>query len=444
MRPGRRAFLLFLLLVLSAAPAAETVTVKNLRQWQAPDHTRLVFDLSGPLEYRFSALQNPERVVLDLLGARLTGRLPAVDTGGPLLAAVRSGDRGEDAVRIVLDLKAAATPRAFVLKPYGDYGHRLVVDLVDARAAAEETKPAPPAPARAARELVVAIDAGHGGEDPGAIGRKYRTREKDVALGIARELARLVQASPGMRAVLIRDGDYYIGLRERIHKAQRHQADVFISIHADALPGGRVARGSSVYALSERGATSEQARVLADKENAADLIGGTVHDKDDVLMKVLVDMTQTATIGDSLALGADLLGELRAVGPLHYESVAQANFMVLKSPHIPSVLVETAFISTPEEEKKLRDQAHQRRIAAGLFDGLKRAAPRLLARRAAPTAVAAAPRAREHVVRSGETLTAIARRYDVHVEALRFLNGLSVGDPPAGQRLRIPEKKRDG
>lgn len=443
MRPVRRSFLPFLLLVFISLPLpAEVVTVQNLRQWQAPDHTRLVFDLSGPLEYHLAALADPARLVLDLDGARLGGALPTLDGNGPLLAGVRTAGRGEEGLRIVLDLKTEVRPRAFVLKPYGDYGHRLVVDLLDLRAAAEEARPPPRGETRG---LMVAIDAGHGGEDPGAIGRKYRTREKDVALAIARELYRLVAAAPGMKAVLIRDGDYYIGLRERIRKAQRHQADVFISIHADSLPVGRSARGSSIYALSERGATSEAARVLADKENAADLIGGAaLSDKDDLLLKVLVDMTQTATIGDSLALGTDLLGELRGVGPLHFEAVAQANFMVLKSPHIPSVLVETAFISHPEEEKRLRDKAHQRRIAEGLFQGLTRAKPRLLARRVQAVPVAAGERAREHVVQSGETLVAIARRYEVHVEALRFLNGLNHQDPPAGQRLRIPHKGRDG
>jgi len=339
-----------------------------------------------------------------------------------------------------LNLKAEVEPNSFLLKPAGNYGHRLVVDLKDARAAAEEAATPAVLPPRTSRELVVAVDAGHGGEDPGAVGRAHRTREKDVTLAIARELARRISATPGMRAVLIRDGDYYVGLRERIRKAHRHQADVFISIHADALPGRRVARGSSVYALSERGATSEAARVLADKENAADLIGGTVNDKDNVLMKVLVDMTQTATIGDSLDLGSDLLTQLRSVGPVHARDVAQANFMVLKSPHIPSVLVETAFISTPDEERKLRSRAWQREMAETLFRGIERAAPRLLARRGEPPAAVATGPAREHVVMAGETLFAIARHYDVHVEALRFYNDLPGDEPPVGYRLRLPPK----
>ncbi len=440
MRPLPCTVLLSLLLVLSLPAAARTITVQNLRLWQAPDNTRLVFDLSGPLDHRLAALKDPERIVIDLPKARLAGRLPAIDPSGARLTAVRASGSAAG-LRVVLDLKAEVEPTSFVLKPAGNYGHRLVVDLRDPRAA-EEEKEAPPAvrPPRAARDLVVAIDAGHGGEDPGAIGRKHRTREKDVTLAIARELAHLVSSTPGMRAVLIRDGDYYVGLRERIRKAQRHQADVFISIHADALPGGKVARGSSVYALSERGATSEAARVLADKENAADLIGGTVNDKDNVLMKVLVDMTQTATIGDSLEFGSDLLSHLRGVGPVHAENVAQANFMVLKSPHIPSVLVETAFISTPDEERKLRDRGWQRQMAEGLHRGLLRAAPRLIARRGEPAPALAVAPAREHVVQAGETLVAIARRYDLHVEALRFFNNLPGEEPPVGYRLRLPSK----
>ncbi len=449
---------MFALLLGTALPGeAGVVALNHLRVWQAPDHTRLVFDVSGALEHRVFTLTNPDRIVIDLDNARLQGSLPAVGTDGPVLAGLRAGDRGAEGLRIVLDLKRPAQPRSFVLKPYGQYGHRLVVDLHDAvvAEAAPSTAPAltpvvpvpAPVPQRP-QELIVAIDAGHGGEDPGAIGRRYRTREKDVVLAIARELQKLVAAAPGMRPVMIRDGDYYVGLRERIKKAHRHQADVFVSIHADSV-GNRHARGSSVYALSERGATNEAAKVLADKENAADYVGGTdIDDKDDLLMKVLVDMTQTATISDSLSLGDDILGALRRVGPLHSSNVAQAGFMVLKLPHIPSVLVETAFISNPDEERKLRDRAQQRRIAQGIFAGLKRAEERLRARRAPATpalqqaasnpAATESSGAREHVVQPGETLAAIARMYDIHVDVLRFINNISDNDLLVGSRLRIP------
>ena len=451
MRPISRFILpslaLFSIVLFPLSTFAGVVSVQSLRMWQAPDHTRLVFDLNGPLEHHLLALKDPARIVIDLDNARLTGELPAVDATSPIVAGLRSGGRGGNGVRIVIDLKTEVQPRTFLLKPFGEYGDRLVVDLVDTKVVEEEAKlddlPATNAPPPINRDLVVAIDAGHGGEDPGAIGRRYHTREKDVVLAIARELQKLVAATPGMRPVMIRDGDYYVGLRERIRKANRQGADVFISIHADSIPG-KHARGSSVYALSERGATNEAAKVLADKENAADMIGGGgLGDKDDLLLKVLVDMTQNATIGDSLDLGADVLTSLRQVGPLHASSVSQAGFMVLKSPHIPSVLVETAFISNPDEERKLRDRASQRRIAQGIFAGLQRAAPRLLARRAIPTTTAhrGSPEdGRAYVVKSGDTLVSIAHQYDVNVDALRFINDIRDGNLPVGTRLRIPPR----
>jgi N-acetylmuramoyl-L-alanine amidase len=292
---------------------------------------------------------------------------------------------------------------------------------------------------------VIAIDAGHGGEDPGASGRRYRTREKDVTLAIARELAKLVAQEPGMRPMLIRDGDYYVGLLQRFEKARRHRADVFVSIHADAVPG-RSANGSSVYALSEKGASSAMARRLADKENASDLIGGvSLNDKDDMLAHVLLDLSHNMTMQDSLSLGDSILTELRRVGPVHMHHVAQAGFAVLKSPDIPSVLVETAFISNPSEEKKLRTPAFQRQLAAGIFRGIKRY---LASNPSGPQAPVQAERdtepAHEHVVRKGETLSAIARQYNIDVDALRFLNDLGRGDPPAGVRLRIPSRHSDG
>lgn len=428
-----RAVALLFVFVPFVSPAA--ITVDNLRQWRAPDHTRLVFDVSGPLEHRLFTLSDPHRIVIDMEAATLSAPLPDLDTSGPLLAAVRSGRPENGTLRIVLDLKAETRPRTFVLQPAGQYGHRLVIDLYDPKSAEEEAKPAasPPAAApktAAPRPLVIAIDAGHGGEDPGAIGRRYRTREKDVTLAIARELARKVAQTPGMRAVLIREGDYYVSLRDRFQKARAKRADIFVSIHADAVPG-RQAYGSSVYALSEKGATDAMAKFLADKENAADLIGGvSLNDKDDMLAKVLLDLSHTKTIHDSLALGDDLLGELKHVGPVHHQRVRQAGFMVLKSPDIPSVLVETAFISNPTEEKKLRSPKFQRHLADGIYKGIRRFAARLV-----PAPVTAS---RSHVVRPGETLATIARKYDVRPERLRVANNIDNGEPLVGSRLQIP------
>ncbi|MEK7223270.1 MAG: N-acetylmuramoyl-L-alanine amidase [Pseudomonadota bacterium] len=441
---------------MTAVAGAEPVSVQQLRVWRAPDHTRLVFDVSGPLDHRMFTLQNPDRLVVDIDNARLAEPLKDVDTDGPLVAAVRVGQPEAGPLRIVLELKAEARPRSFMLKPAGPYGHRLVIDLFDVKAVEQEAAeskqeaklPATPerlAPKPVQRDRVVAIDAGHGGEDPGASGRRYRTREKDVTLAIARELAKLVAQEPGMRPLLIRDGDYYVGLLQRFEKARRQRADVFVSIHADAVPG-RSANGSSVYALSEKGASNAMARRLADKENASDLIGGvSLNDKDDMLAHVLLDLSHNMTMQDSLSLGDSILAELQRVGPVHMRHVAQDGFAVHKSPDIPSVLVETAFISNPSEEKKLRTPAFQRQLAAGIFRGIKR---HLARTPSAPQISAQTERgtepAREHVVRKGETLSAIARQYNIHVDALRFLNDLGRGDPPAGVRLRIPSRYGDG
>jgi N-acetylmuramoyl-L-alanine amidase len=455
-------FLLTVLLLFPLLCAAAPVSVHNLRLWQAPDNTRLVFDLSGPLEHRLSTLSDPERIVIEMENARLKDGLAALDVSRSYITAVRAAEQPNGKLRITLDLKRPVRPKSFVLRPAGQYGHRLVIDLYDEAIAKASPSPEPRAtpPARqvlAPSDLVVAIDAGHGGEDPGAIGRRYRTKEKDVTLAIARELYKLVAATPGMKPVMIRDGDYYVGLRKRTEKAKNNDAEVFVSIHADAVPG-RQARGSSVYALSLRGASSEQVRVLADKENAADLIGGAdFSEQDSVTQKVMVDMLQTVVIEDSIVLGSDVLSSMHGIGSVHHVKVQQAGFMVLKSPKIPSILVETAFISNPDEEQKLRDRAYQRRIAESILKGLKRAMPRLIARRNSggemlqaitpPPATspvqavqAASAAVREHVVKPGETLTAIARLYDIHVEALRFLNDVQGNDLVVGTRLRIPSR----
>lgn len=455
MRAARFLFLAFLFF--AGGAGAEPITVQHLRVWRAPDYTRLVFDVSGPVEHRIFMLQNPSRLVVDIDNARLPEPLTKVDTNGPLLGEVRVGQPDSGPLRIVIDLKAEVRPHSFLLKPAGPYGHRLVIDLYDVKAVeaeAAETKTeskTPTAPERAApikpvrRDRIIAIDAGHGGEDPGATGRRYHTREKDVTLAIARALAKMVAQEPGMRAVLIRDGDYYVGLRERYEKARRARADVFVSIHADAVPG-RYAYGSSVYALSEKGASNAMAQQLADKENASDLIGGvSLSDKDDMLAHVLLDLSHNQTMQDSLHLGDDILAQLRLVGPVHMHHVAQAGFAVLKSPDVPSVLVETAFISNPSEEKKLRTPAFQRQLAAGIFRGVKQYLAQAIVMPAPTIQAEHEPEpAREHIVRRGETLTSIARHYNINVEALRFLNDLQDSDPPVGLKLRIPARQGNG
>ncbi len=456
MKAGR----ILLLLILWCLPvfAAAPVTVQNLRMWRAPDNTRLVFDLSDSIEHRVFALEGPHRLVIDLDNARFQGSLPEIDPANPILSAFRSGRPEGNTLRFVLDLKRAVKTRSFVLKPAGQYGHRLVVDLIDPQAEAEETRAAPEEPAAVPapsaptifsapprqREWVIAIDAGHGGEDPGARGRQYRTREKDVTLAIARELARLVAQEPSLKPVLIRDGDYYIGLRKRFLRAKHERADVFVSIHADAMPGRRIAYGSSVYALSEKGATSAFASALADRENYADLVGGvSLNDKTDDVRRTLLDLSTDKQIEHSLQLGDDVLAELARIGRVHLSRPAQASFAVLKSPDIPSILVETAFISSPIEEKQLRDSTYQQRIAAAILKGVKR----YLARegRGAPMpqqVVSDMPR--EHVVQVGETLGSIARQYNINLEVLRFLNNLTESEVPIGFRLRLPDEARGG
>jgi N-acetylmuramoyl-L-alanine amidase len=449
-------------LVVPIALVADVVALQNVRMWKAPDHTRLVFDLSGPVEHRIFELKDPDRLVIDVPSASLLRALPAMSFDGPVVKDIRTG-KFDGALRIVLDLKYRGASRAFLLKPFGDYGYRLVLDLdhpgaetsVAAEASSDAAPPAAPAPElvtqappqaeprRPARDhLVIAIDAGHGGEDPGAIGRRYRTREKDVVLAIARYLQEKIDRDPQMKAVMVRDGDYYVSLNQRRRVAHKARADLFISIHADSLPGSR-ARGASVYALSQRGATSSQARILAERENSSDLIGGiSINDKDPIVKSVLYDLAQTSQIMASLDFGRDLLKGLESAGPIHVSSVGQAGFAVLKSPDIPSVLVETAFISNAADEKRLRTRRYQKDIADGIYDGIKRFVKRKGLQPspyAVPTRTVESGGARRtHRVRRGDSLTAIAARYDVSVDAIRLANDLDSNRIQVGASLLIP------
>lgn len=422
--------ILMLAFVSTLAQAAE-VRVENLRMWPSPDRTRLVFDISGPVDHRVFSLQGPERVVVDLSSAELARPLPQPEADDRALAGVRSAVRQNGDLRIVLDLKQAVRPKSFLLKPNAAYGHRLVLDLYGGpgRPVAAERNPAGP---NGLRDVVIAIDAGHGGEDPGAIGR-LGTREKDVVLGIARRLKRMLDQERGMRPVMVRTGDYYLRLRKRIQIAREHQADFFLSIHADAFQDKRV-RGASVYALSQRGATSEAARWLAKRENASDLIGGvSLDDKDDLLASVLLDLSQTATIESSIGAGDAVLKGLGRLGKLHRGDVQQAGFAVLKSPDIPSILVEAGFITNPDEERRLRDLNHQEAVAEAIVAGLRdyfRSHP-------PPGTLLAS---REHVISRGDTLSEVARQYQVSADDLREFNGLSGDRVRVGQVLRIPAR----
>ena len=433
MRAGLKRTAWVLLLVGLVLPAWAEVQVKGVRMWPAPDNTRLVFDLSDPVDHTLFTLKAPDRIVIDLKDAQYPGQLPGFDFSKSYIKDIRYAARKDKAVRFVLDLNAQVRPKSFVLKPHGEYGHRLVIDLFDAEQAAPlKSLPSQDTRPERAREVIIAIDAGHGGEDPGALGRKG-TREKDVVLAIARKLERLLQQEPGMKPVMIRDGDYYVGLRDRVEKARQYQADLFVSIHADAFNDHR-ARGSSVYVLSDRGASSEAARFLAESENSADLIGGvSLDDKDDLLKLVLVDMVKNSTIEDSHDVAARVLRDLRHVNTLHKNRVEQAAFRVLKSPDVPSILIETAFISNPEGERKLRSSRHQQALANAILSGV-----RSYFHTNPPPGTVLASRPKRHVVNRGDTLSEIAARYRVSVGTLRRHNGLRSDRLKVGEVLHIP------
>ncbi len=349
------------------AGTAHAVDIRDLRLWAGPDHTRVVLELSGPTAHNLFTLSNPERVVIDVADASLapTSTAPA---GQGAVRQVRFGAREDGSLRVVLDLNSSVQPKSFVVAPNEAYGHRLVIDL------AAPVEPAPVriehAPQDEARDLVIAVDAGHGGDDPGAIGRGG-TREKDVALAIARALAERINRETGMKAVLIRDGDYYVAHRDRMRKAREQSADLFVSIHADSIRD-RTISGSSVYILSPRGASDEASRWLAERENASDLIGGVkLDDKDDVLASVLLDLSQTASLSASMTAAQRVLLELDRVGEIRKPAVQQAGFLVLKSPDIPSMLIETAYISNPGEERRLKDRRHQEKLATAIHGGIR-------------------------------------------------------------------------
>ena len=437
--------------------------VRSVRLWRAPDNTRLVFDLSGPVKHSVFTLGSPDRIVIDVSGAKLATQLDNLPFSNTPITGVRSAQRSPEELRVVIDLSAAVTPKSFTLAPNQQYGHRLVVDLFDSAAAAAPELPgtttasaptvpvtptqAPPraTPAGAKRDIVVAIDAGHGGEDPGALSPVKGQFEKHVTLAIAKELQRQINAEKGFRGELVRTGDYFIPLRKRTDIARKKGADLFVSIHADAAPRA-AAFGASVYALSDRGATSETARWLADSENQSDLIGGagnvSLDDKDRMLAGVLLDLSMTASLSSSLNVGNKVLGNMGRITPLHKRRVEQAGFMVLKSPDIPSILVETGFISNPNEARKLASSGHQQALARSITSGVRQffhenpPPGSYIAWMRDNGKIALGPR--EHVVSSGESLALIAQRYQISLALLRSANSLRSDVIKVGQKLQIP------
>jgi N-acetylmuramoyl-L-alanine amidase len=368
--------------------AAVQPTVLGVRVWPAPDYTRITLEYDQPIQFTQMLIKDPYRLVVDLDGVELNsvlGSLPGkIAETDPYIKLIRAGRNRPGVVRLVIELKGEVKPQVFTLNPVGEYGHRLVLDLYPAEEAdpllallksheKAGTRPELPKAERPeiARLVTVVLDPGHGGEDPGAVGRGGHY-EKNVTLSIARRLKTKIDAEQNMRSMLTRDGDFFIPLQQRVHKARRVQADLFVSVHADAFVKS-TARGSSVFVLSENGASSTAARWLAQKENAADMIGGANFSvKDQHLARTLLDLSQTATINDSLKLGNDVLGELGRINTLHRGRVEQAGFAVLKAPDIPSILVETAFISNPDEERRLADDDYQDRMAEAILRGIKR------------------------------------------------------------------------
>src|ERR1700677_3906877 len=344
------------------------VDVRAIRLWAGPDNTRVVVDLSGSAQHSLLLLHNPERAVLDVSGAHLAKSAHSAPRGAGAVKNLRMSRSPSGNFRLVLDLARPIQAKSFLTTPNAHYGYRLVVDLAGP---AKTDKPIKVKHAPSdARDLIIAINAGHGGEDPGAIGMNG-TREKDIVLAIARELALKINAEPGMKAILTRGGDYFVPLRDRMRRARAQQADLFVSVHADSIRD-RAVDGSSVYILSQRGATSEAARWLAERENASDLIGGvSLEDKGDLLASVLLDLSQTASLSASETAAEHVLHQLNLVGEVRKPLVQQAGFMVLKSPDIPSMLIETAYISNPAEELRLRSTAHQAKLAAAIGLGLR-------------------------------------------------------------------------
>lgn len=422
-----------------AAMGAQAAQLQGLKLVDGDHGTRVLLDLSGPADYKIFTLANPDRLVLDLSGTSLASGYQAPSPNG-VVAGVRTGKPTDGDLRVVLDLGRAVKPRSRIERTGGNA--RLVLELLTD----QELVAGKPAPARTlqdvigtgSRKLVIAIDAGHGGKDPGAIGpsRKF---EKDITLAMARELAAQVNADPGMQAFLVRDRDVFIPLDQRYMRAREAQADLFISIHADAAHN-RAASGASVYVLSLRGASSEAARWLADQENAADLVGGVELDaRDKNLAAVLLDLSQNATMRVSDDVAGQVLSSLKQVGKAHKPQIERANFVVLRSPDVPSMLVETGFISNPGEEAKLSDPAYRGRMAAAIVSGVRS----YFADQAPPGTWYAAHQGqfagnRQHVVSQGETLSQIAARHGVPMASIRQANRLQGDTVRIGERLTIP------
>jgi N-acetylmuramoyl-L-alanine amidase len=430
------ALLVMIALLTSSVTYASDIV--GARVWRAPDNTRLVLDLNGAVEHSILTLQSPDRIVIDISNGRLSqsSTLASLNLVDSPIKKIRYANKDKNDLRIVLDLKERVKPRSFLLKADGELKDRLVIDLYDANSGKRAVKTQQAKQTSGRRDIVVAIDAGHGGEDPGALGPN-NLREKHVVLAIAKELEALLKKQPGYRPFLVRTGDYYIGLGQRPALARKQQADIFISIHADAFTNPK-ANGASVFALSQGGSSSTMAKYLAKTENRADLVGGvTLADHDDMLAGVLLDLSMTANRDASTKVGSKVLANMGSVARLHSKKVGYAGFAVLKSADIPSILVETGFISNPGEASKLRTKRYQQKMATAIYRGVDSyfqkypPAGSLIAANKAGVG-------KRYTVVSGDTISAIAHRYNVSQGALKSANNIVGSQIRVGQRLTIP------
>ena len=419
---------------LAAAPilgqaSTSVARVQDIRLSKNKSKTRIVFDLDSPVDHKLFTLHKPERVVLDLKSTQINNLGLVDDLNNKLVKGVRVGIRNLKDLRVVLDLKSKSTPRSFLLKPSDGMGHRLVIDFHNP----DEQDSVEKKPKESLRDVIVAIDPGHGGRDPGATGR-MGTHEKNVTLQIARKMEKLINKQPGMKAAMIRSSDRFMRLRDRVKKAHKLNADLMISVHADSFPDKR-AKGASVYALSVSGATSESAHLLAEKENKVDMLFGNVNldDKDKMVQQVLLDLSLTGTIQSSLDIGDEVLNELSKVGRVHKKKVQQAGFAVLKAPNIPAILLEVAFISNPKEERKLRSPAHQNKLAKAILRGTND----YFARKA-PPGTWLSQNGESYTIKNGDTLAMISQRFKTPVSHIRSRNAIYGDNLLVGQRLIIP------
>tara|TARA_B100000745_G_scaffold300552_1_gene255202 strand:+ start:690 stop:2006 length:1317 start_codon:yes stop_codon:yes gene_type:complete len=419
-----------------SAVQAQTV-VEGVRLWQSPDSVRVVFDVSEKVSYSTFFLDNPERLVIDIKNGVSPIKLSSVNTRDSWVKKVRrSSPPDKDTLRVVLDLEKPLTAKDFSLAPYQQYGHRLVVDLSPKLTAAAATKKEAPVKRHhkpGARDIVIVIDAGHGGEDPGALGPKG-SKEKDVNLAIAKELANQINKEKGMVAKLTRTGDYYIPLKKRTDIARTMNPDLFVSIHADGFHDPR-AKGASVWVLSGRGASSEMGRWLEKLEDSSDLLGGagsvSLQDKDPLLAEVLLDLSMTHSREASHQVAKKVLHGLKNTTRMHKHDVQYAGFRVLKSPDIPSILVETAFISNPVEEKNLNSKKHHRKLSRAIVGGIKS----YFSENPVPGALF---KPAEYIVQRGDTLSGVALKFDTSVSHLKEKNQLTSDQVRIGQVLKLP------